>query len=354
MLHSIDKVILFCIYALLHLCSSEGKINKQEIVSVSALLTFGDSFVDQGNNNYNAAIGKANYLPYGKDFMGGKPTGRFSNGKSLPDFFVEGLGVKEYLPAYLDPFLQDDDLLTGVSFASGGSGYDPVTPRFSSAIPLSDQLNLFKQYIGKLETKVGEEAAMDIITNSVFLVVASTNDLIITFPLRGILTDATEYDTMLTNLTLSFVQDLYKLGARKIAVFSAPPVGCFPLERTLFGGVLRMCVENLNVAARLYNNMLKQQLPILESNLPQSRVAFVDFYNPLIDIINNPQKYGLENTNRGCCGTGLVEVIYLCNKLSRTCPDDSKFLFWDSIHLSEIGCNIFANQSLPGLVGSLF
>lgn len=63
---------------------------------------------------------------------------------------------------------------------------------------------------------------------------------------------------------------------------------------------------------------------------------------------------GLENTNRGCCGTGLVEVIYLCNKLSRTCPDDSKFLFWDSIHLSEIGCNIFANQSLPGLVGSLF
>lgn len=89
------------------------------------------------------------------------------------------------------------------------------------------------------------------------------------------------------------MKDLYKLGARKIAVFSAPPVGCFPLERTLFGGVLRMCVENLNVAARLYNNMLKQQLPILESNLPQSRVAFVDFYNPLIDIINNPQKYGI-------------------------------------------------------------
>ncbi|CAH1420799.1 unnamed protein product [Lactuca virosa] len=149
MIHSTDKVILFCMHALLYLCSSEGKINKQEIVSVSAVLTFGDSFVDQGNNNYIPAIGKANYLPYAKDFMGGKPTGRFSNGKTLADF------------------------------------------------------------------------------------------------------------------------------------------------------------------------------------------------------------YGLENTNSGCCGTGLVEVVYLCNKFGRTCPDDSKFLFWDSIHLSEIGCNIFANESLPGLVDSL-
>ena len=42
---------------------------------------------------------------------------------------MEALGVKEYLPAYLDPSLQDEDLQTGVSFASGGTGYDPVTPK---------------------------------------------------------------------------------------------------------------------------------------------------------------------------------------------------------------------------------
>lgn len=40
---------------------------------------------------------------------------------------VEELGIKEYLPAYLDPDLQENDLLTGVNFASSGSGFDPLT-----------------------------------------------------------------------------------------------------------------------------------------------------------------------------------------------------------------------------------
>ncbi|XP_042757065.1 GDSL esterase/lipase At5g42170 isoform X2 [Lactuca sativa] len=278
MLHLVDKIILFFINVMFYLSSSEGKTNLQEIVSVSAVLAFGDSFVDQGNNNYDANSGKANYAPYGKDLVGGIPTGRFSNGKTLPDFFAEGLGVKAYLPAYLNPFLQDDDLLTGVSFASGGSGYDPITNKF---------------------------------------------------------------------------MELYNLGARRIAVFSAPPVGCSPAQRTLFGGILRMCAEKLNEAAHLYNTILKQQLPTIASRLPHSRVAFVDFYNPLIHIIDNPKKYGLEVVNRSCCGTGLIEVNYMCIKHSRTCQDDSKFLFWDNIHLSEIGCNIFVNQSLPGLMDSL-
>jgi hypothetical protein len=42
---------------------------------------------------------------------------------------VEELGIKELLPAYKDPTLQPKDLLTGVSFASGGTGYDSLTPK---------------------------------------------------------------------------------------------------------------------------------------------------------------------------------------------------------------------------------
>lgn len=40
---------------------------------------------------------------------------------------VEELGIKELLPAYLDPNLQIQDLSTGVNFASGGAGFDPLT-----------------------------------------------------------------------------------------------------------------------------------------------------------------------------------------------------------------------------------
>ncbi|KAL7613001.1 GDSL esterase/lipase At5g42170 [Lactuca sativa] len=346
------NVILFCLYASICLCSSQGTINPPE--KVSAVLAFGDSFLDPGNNDYITTPLKANFLPYGKDFMGGKPTGRFSNGKNIGDFFAEGLGVKEYLPAFLDPSLQENDLLTGVSFASGGSGYDPLTSTVSAAIPILDQLNLFKQYIGNLTRIVGEEAVTNIMKNSVSVVCSSTNDLVISLPARSVLIDVPTYDRMLVNLTLNFIQELYKLGARKIVVFSAPPTGCLPIERTLNGGILRMCDQKENEAAQLYNNMVKEQLPVLASSLPKSRIALVDFYNPLINIINNPQQYGFQVVNRGCCGTGLVEVSFLCNRLSPTCPDDTKYFFWDSFHLTEIGCNIFVNQTLPSLVNSLF
>lgn len=38
------------------------------------------------------------------------------------------------MPAYLDPNLKPQDLVTGVSFASGGSGYDPLTPKVAVCI----------------------------------------------------------------------------------------------------------------------------------------------------------------------------------------------------------------------------
>lgn len=42
-------------------------------------------------------------------------------------FAASALGVKELLPPYLDKSLTLEDLRTGVSFASAGSGYDNAT-----------------------------------------------------------------------------------------------------------------------------------------------------------------------------------------------------------------------------------
>ncbi|KAI3797340.1 hypothetical protein L1987_32596 [Smallanthus sonchifolius] len=111
-----------------------------------------------------------------KDFMGGKPTGRFSKGKTLADYMVDKLGVKDYLPAYLDPFLQDEDMVTGVSFASATSGFDPLTAKLLNVFSLWDQIEMFKEYIVKLKWNVGEEEANDIIENSLYMVSWSSND----------------------------------------------------------------------------------------------------------------------------------------------------------------------------------
>lgn len=51
---------------------------------VPAMFIFGDSLIDNGNNNNLPSFAKANYPPYGIDFNGG-PTGRFSNGYTMVD-----------------------------------------------------------------------------------------------------------------------------------------------------------------------------------------------------------------------------------------------------------------------------
>lgn len=94
---------------------------------VPAIIVFGDSSVDAGNNNQISTIARSNFAPYGRNFPGGKPTGRFSNGRIPTDFISEAFRLKPTVPAYLDPLYSIKDFATGVSFASAGSGYDNAT-----------------------------------------------------------------------------------------------------------------------------------------------------------------------------------------------------------------------------------
>lgn len=96
---------------------------------VPAVIVFGDSSVDAGNNNGIQTVLKSNFQPYGRDFDGGRPTGRFCNGRIPPDFISEAFGLKSAIPAYLDPAYGISDFVTGVCFASAGTGYDNATSK---------------------------------------------------------------------------------------------------------------------------------------------------------------------------------------------------------------------------------
>ncbi|CAN1132100.1 GDSL esterase/lipase At5g33370 [Linum perenne] len=87
-----------------------------------AMLLFGDTGADTGNNNYLATKYRADSPPYGIDFPAGRrPTGRFSNGLIPPDFISYQIGLGYILP-YLSPDLKGELLLRGASFASAGIG----------------------------------------------------------------------------------------------------------------------------------------------------------------------------------------------------------------------------------------
>ncbi|KAJ1421600.1 SGNH hydrolase superfamily [Sesbania bispinosa] len=325
-------------------------------ITIPAVIGFGDSIVDPGNNNKIKTLVKCNFPPYGQDFEGGIPTGRFCNGKIPSDLLVEELGIKEYLPAYLDPNLKSSDLLTGVCFASGASGYDPLTPKIASVISLSEQLDMFKEYIGKLKNMVGEDRTNYILANSLFIIVAGSDDIANTYfiaRVRQLQYDVPAYTDLMLNSASDFVKELYELGARRIGVLSAPPIGCVPSQRTLAGGIQRECAEKYNYAAKLFNSKLSKELDSLNSNLPNSRIVYIDVYNPLLDIIVNYQKYGYKVVDRGCCGTGKIEVSVLCNPLDATCPNPSEYVFWDSYHPTEGVYRMIINQVLQKYLNRL-
>ncbi|KAK6924515.1 GDSL lipase/esterase [Dillenia turbinata] len=326
--------------------------------SLPALIVFGDSIVDPGNNNDLLTLAKCNYPPYGKDFIDGKATGRFSNGRIPPDLIAEELCIKELVPAYLDPNLQVDDLLSGVSFASGASGYDPLTPKLASVLSLSDQLDLFKEYTRKITDAIGEDEEAKIISESLYIVCTGSDDIANTYfatPARKFDYDINAYTDLMVTFASNFLEDLYGLGARRVAVFSLPPIGCVPSQRTIGGGLKRSCAESRNHAAEIFNSKLSLTVDLLNKKLPRAKLVVFDIYNPLLALLHNHAKYGFEVVNNGCCGTGVIEVTILCNRFTPfTCTNDRKYLFWDSYHPTEEAYRILVHQILKEHINKFF
>lgn len=76
----------FIICALSIFVFSIASVNSQGSTSlVPAIITFGDSVVDVGNNDYIHTIFKADYPPYGRSFKNQEATGRFCDGKLATD-----------------------------------------------------------------------------------------------------------------------------------------------------------------------------------------------------------------------------------------------------------------------------
>jgi len=88
------------------------------------------------------------------------------------------------------------------------------------------------------------------------------------------------------------MKEIYGEGARRIAVFSVPPLGYLPSQRTIGGGIQRNVVVKINDAVRIFNAKLSKQLDSLNQNFQDSKIVYIDVYNPLLDIIVNYQKYG--------------------------------------------------------------
>ncbi|KAH9748915.1 GDSL esterase/lipase [Citrus sinensis] len=243
--------------------------------SVSAMFVFGDSTVDPGNNNFISTAFRSNFHPYGQDFENQTATGRFTNGRLTTDFVASYVGLKEYLPPYLDPNLSMEDLMTG------------------EVIDMPRQLEYFKEYKRRVESAIGKQKMEQHIKRAVFLISAGTNDFIVNYyalPIRRKTYTLSGYQQFLFQQVKQFLQGLWEEGARKIAVSGLPPMGCLPAVITLnsYNALLqRGCIEKYSFVARQFNLMLQNEVNSMHFGTAHlgAKIYFVDIYAPLADMI---------------------------------------------------------------------
>ncbi|EEF29145.1 zinc finger protein, putative [Ricinus communis] len=334
-----SHLYFFIFFASLSVPSSSTQSNSWSQKNQVALFIFGDSLFDAGNNNdINNATGRANFWPYGETFFK-YPTGRFSDGRIIPDFIAEYLNLP-FISPYLQP--SNDQYTNGVNFASAGAGA-LVETYPGMVINLKTQLSYFKNVEKQLNQELGDKETKKLLSKATYLIGIGSNDYISAFATNStLLQHSKEYVGMVIgNLTI-VLKEIYRNGGRKFGVVSLGSLGCIPALRAINKQINNSggCMEEVTVLAKSHNKALSKALEKLEKELKGFKYSYFDFYTSTNDRANNPSKYGFKEGKEACCGSGPYKGILSCGRNAaikeyELCENPSEYLFFDSSHPTE-------------------
>ncbi|KAL5993295.1 hypothetical protein ACLOJK_014219 [Asimina triloba] len=293
---------------------------------VPCLFIFGDSLVDNGNNNRILTLARANYMPYGIDFPAGV-TGRFSNGLTAVDVLAKLLGFSDYVPAHGDHSPMDQQI----------ESFRRTVPRM-------------RRYLGGNANRVNRY-----LSRCIFSVGMGSNDYLNNYFMPYLYSTSYEYspktyaDVLLEEYSRQLTE-LYDLGARKVAVWGVGQIGCIPYEiarlRGNDDGSGGRCNERINRAIARFNKGLKKLVRRFnDGQLPGANFVYINTYRSFHDLAQNADSYGFEVVDEGCCGVGRNNGQITCLPLQPPCDDRSKYIFWDAFHPTEAANIILANKS---------
>ncbi|NP_001149080.1 anther-specific proline-rich protein APG precursor [Zea mays] len=305
---------------------------------VPCYFVFGDSLVDNGNNNDIASLARANYPPYGIDFAAG-PTGRFSNGLTTVDAISRLLGFDDYIPAYAGA--SGDQLLTGVNFASAAAGIrDETGQQLGQRISFGGQLQNYQAAVQQLVSILGDEdSAASHLSQCIFTVGMGSNDYLNNYFMPAVYSTSQQYTPeqyadVLINQYSQQLRTLYSYGARKVALMGVGQVGCSPNELAQRSTDGTTCVPQINGAIDIFNRKLVALVDQFNA-LPGAHFTYINVYGIFQDILRAPGSHGLTVTNQGCCGVGRNNGQVTCLPFQTPCANRNEYLFWDAFHPTE-------------------
>ncbi|CAH9075421.1 unnamed protein product [Cuscuta epithymum] len=317
-----------------------------------AFLVFGDSLVDNGNNNYLVTSARADSPPYGIDYPTHSATGRFSNGYNIPDLISQAIGSEATL-AYLNPQLKGERLLVGANFASAGIGILGDTGfQFANIIRMGQQLEMFQAYKERVGSLIGGEEAESLVNDALTLITLGGNDFVNNYFLvpvtaRRLQFTIPNFCNYLISEYRKILMRLYEMGCRRVLVTGTGPMGCVPAElatRSRNG----QCAVDPQLAAEIFNPLLVEMLADLNEQLGSDVFVGVNAMEMQMDFINNPQSYGFVSTKVACCGQGPYNGIGLCTTASNLCQNRDEYAFWDAFHPTERANRIIVQSILTG------
>ncbi|CAO2179228.1 unnamed protein product [Urochloa humidicola] len=326
------------------------------------VFAFGDSLTDTGNFLLSVPDDfpdPARNLPYGQTFFG-RPSGRYSDGRNLLDFFAEAFGLP-----FVPPYLGGGDFEYGANFAVGGAtaldgsffrerGVEPTWTPHS----LGEQMQWFKKLLSSIAPLETERS--DIMSNSLFFVgEVGGNDYNHLIVRDKSLDELHELVPHVVGAISSAITDLISLGAKKLVVPGNFPIGCVPLYLSIFPSQKEDyydeqtgCIKWLNEFAEHHNRMLQEELEKLRNLYPDVTIIYADYYGASLNIFQAPLKFGFTVPLNSCCGSDApynCSPSVLCGRLGSTvCSDPSKYISWDGLHFTEASYKVVIQGVLGG------
>ncbi|XP_021847495.1 GDSL lipase [Spinacia oleracea] len=315
------------------------------------LYVFGDSLYDDGMTLYNGVKGAgAEFWPYGETYFK-KPSGRYSDGRLIPDFVAQFAGLP-FLQPYLLPGIKD--FTRGINFASAGACV--LVELRPQTINLKRQVDYFVQMVQKLKQQVGEGTANQLLSEAVYLFNIAGNDYVNLLQKNVKKLPVSNFkrnqriNMVIGNLT-THIKTIYDQGGRKFAFQNLGPLGCMPSMKYMlnFKGT---CAPEPQELAKLHNAKFAALAKRLQSQLPGFKYSIYDFYTSLyLRVIYGSSRYGFRESQTACCGSGSYNGDFTCQKKGYTfsvCSNPSEYLWFDAAHPTDKANQAFSKEFWSG------
>ncbi|GLT50451.1 hypothetical protein SLA2020_239370 [Shorea laevis] len=310
-------------------------IQCRESGKATFLIVFGDSLFDVGFGVEELCL-PSNYTPYGQKL---NKFGRFSDGRTIPDFIAEYVFgaeerlVKPYSCNLTKTERQFKENNRTLSFARAGAGVLDGLPRETdknTGRTLEEQVELFVKLNDTIKL-FGEDSKRK--EETLYLISIGAFDYlreIANKTQNGI--DPTE----VVNKIVDAVTNIAAKGGRRFAFMNIGPLRHYPIVQKL--NLDEKTLGELDRLVKRHNKELKAKLPktLKDSNYSYS---ILDYHSIIKNIMENPDSYGFDRhtIKSACCGWGPFKA-YGCGSSDKVgCGEHSieDYMFFDEMHHTE-------------------